>query len=215
MPQGMENLRTLRKYDNRKKLIEATISLIAEEGIASVTVSRVVARAGVSRGLINLHFDTKEAMMIEVIDSLNQEWQEAARDVYARENVTTAERLLAILMISLNPPILDARKMAVWYCFYADPWYRKIYQERYSESDQESLEAMADLLAALDEEGGYGYGDPMIMARSLRSLIGGLWLEVLTEADRTNMEEARACCLLVLRGLYPKHYPLPEPEASS
>ncbi len=121
MPQGMENLRTLRKHDNRRKLIEATISLIAEEGLSSVTISRVVARAGVSRGLINLHFDTKEAMMIKVMDSLNYEWRDSIRDHYRNPIGTPAETLVAIMMVSLNPPVLELRKMSVWYCFYADP----------------------------------------------------------------------------------------------
>ncbi len=219
MPQGMESLRSLRKHDNRKKLIEATIELIAEEGIASVTVSRVVERAGVSRGLINLHFETKEAMMVEVMDTLNFEWRDALRDSYrgrAEEgSETAAETLHRTLMISLNPPILDPRKTAVWYCFYADPWYRKIYQDRYFETDQEALEAVAKLIGTLIEEGGYAYESPLNTARALRALMNGLWLELLTEPDKTNMEEARSAYLSVLTSLFPKHFPLETHKSAS
>ncbi len=206
MPQVVESLRSLRKQDNRRKLLEATISLIAEEGISAVTVSRVVERAGVSRGLINLHFDTKEAMMVEVMDTLNYEWRDAIRDSYSNPGETPAETLLRAMMVSLNPPIMDPLKMAVWYCFYADPWYRKLYQERYYETDQETLEVIASLVETLDKEGGYKHGNPIQLARSLRAFVGGLWLELLTEPDKTNMKEARTCFKQVMAGLFPKHY---------
>ncbi len=211
MQQRTESLRTLRKQDNRRKLIEATISLIAEEGISAVTVSRVVERAGVSRGLINLHFETKEAMMIEVMDSLNFEWRDAVRDTYNDTERPAAEVLMASMMVSLSPPIMESQKMAVWYCFYADPWYRKVYEERYFETDQETLEAIAGLIESMDREAGYGLGAPLIMARALRALTGGLWLELLTEPDKTNMEEARVAFKAILVRLFPKHY---GPEAS-
>ncbi len=206
MSQVTESLRTQRKQDNRRKLIEATISLIAEEGISAVTVSRVVERAGVSRGLINLHFETKEAMMIEVMDSLNFEWRDTIRDTYRQTDLPLPEVLKATLMVSLSPPIMEPQKMAVWYCFYADPWYRKVYEERYFETDQEALEAIAEMVGTLDQEGSYGHGAPLIMARALRALINGLWLELLTEPGRTNMEEARLAFKTVLTSLFPKHY---------
>ncbi len=60
----------------------------------------------------------------------------------------------------------------------------------------------------MDKEAGYGLGSPLIVARSLRALMGGLWLELLTEPDQTNMEEARSAFIMILKRIFHKHYPL-------
>lgn len=48
-----------KKAANRRKLIEATIDSIAERGLVDTTVSAVVERAGLSRGMVNLQFESK------------------------------------------------------------------------------------------------------------------------------------------------------------
>ena len=204
------SLREQRKQGNRRKLIDATIAVIAESGISGVTVSRVVERAGVSRGLINLHFDTKEAMLAETLETLNGEWREAWQEALEQTFDSDAERLVALLMSSLHPPVFGYEKLAAWNCFFADPKYRQVYQDRCHANDQAYLEKVAKICAKLDEEGGYGLGSSLLVARALRSMTGGLWLELLTEPDHVSLEEARKACRLVLSRLFPKHVPPPE-----
>jgi TetR/AcrR family transcriptional repressor of bet genes len=72
--------REARKNANRQKLIEATIDSIAELGLSDTTVGTVVKRAGLSQGIVNLHFDTKEALLAETLKFLSVEWEAAWRE---------------------------------------------------------------------------------------------------------------------------------------
>ena len=76
--------REARKNANRQKLIEATIDCIAELGLSDTTVGAVVRRAGLSQGIVNLHFDTKEALLAETLRFLSAEWEAAWRDRFDR-----------------------------------------------------------------------------------------------------------------------------------
>ncbi|GAB5470513.1 MAG: TetR family transcriptional regulator C-terminal domain-containing protein [Rhodospirillales bacterium] len=191
-----------RKLQNRRKLIEATIQLISEVGISGVTVSRVVERAGVSRGLINLHFETKEAMLLEVLDSLTGEWGAAWQEEAQEPSDDPARKLLDLLLISFRPPVFDTARNSAWQCFYADPRFRSTYQERYHETDQAYLECLAELCRQVS---GQGLGQSLATARILRAVTGGLWLELLTEPDHFTLEEASEACRLTLLRFFPDH----------
>jgi len=204
--QALVSRREERKQGNRQKLIDATLELIAEGGLGAVTVGSVVARAGVSRGLINLHFDTKEAMLVEVMVTLSQEWEAAWRAELDREGQPAADRLLGLLQVNFLPPVFDEQKLTSWHCFYADPGYRAAYHRHCFTTDQAHLHAIAELVEALDLDGGYGLGPPLLVARSLRATTGGLWLELLTEPQAVSLEEARAACRLILQRFFPKHF---------
>ena len=46
----------------RQAMIKATIAVIARHGVSGTTVGRVARKAGVSVGLMNFHFDSKERL---------------------------------------------------------------------------------------------------------------------------------------------------------
>ena len=54
------------KERHRQMLIDATAAAIAEHGLAQVSVSRILEKTGLSRGMINLHFATKQKLLVEV-----------------------------------------------------------------------------------------------------------------------------------------------------
>lgn len=59
----------------RNALIEAASQLFAERGYHDSSVAEIGARAGVSRGLVNHHFGSKENLLTAVIDSHLREWE--------------------------------------------------------------------------------------------------------------------------------------------
>ena len=52
--------RAEKKQLTHQKLIDATIDVIAQEGFSAVTMAKVAANAGLSRGICNFHFETKD-----------------------------------------------------------------------------------------------------------------------------------------------------------
>jgi len=59
-----------RSAETRKKLIDAVVDLITEQGFASVTTLRVADRAGVSRGAMQHHFTTRSDLLLAVVDGI-------------------------------------------------------------------------------------------------------------------------------------------------
>lgn len=53
------------KVKNRLELIEATLRVISELGYANASVSEIIKNAGLSRGMIHLHFGSKDNLIIE------------------------------------------------------------------------------------------------------------------------------------------------------
>ena len=51
----------------RQQLIEATIATLAHCGYARMTLAEVTRRAGLSQGLVNFHFDSKERLLTETL----------------------------------------------------------------------------------------------------------------------------------------------------
>lgn len=70
------NRKTQQSQDTRDRLIEAAAKLFAERGYTNSSVAAIGDAAGVSRGLINHHFGSKENLLYEVIADLLGEWNE-------------------------------------------------------------------------------------------------------------------------------------------
>ncbi|MCX6471673.1 MAG: TetR family transcriptional regulator [Corynebacteriales bacterium] len=51
----------------RQQLVDATITVLAETGVAGATFVAIAARAGVSRGVINYHFADRAALLDAVV----------------------------------------------------------------------------------------------------------------------------------------------------
>ena len=59
-----------RKEDRPQEITEAAFEVFAEKGYARARVAEVAARAGVSKGLLYLYFETKQALFKAVIRSV-------------------------------------------------------------------------------------------------------------------------------------------------
>lgn len=64
----------------RQQLVEATINLLAREGIQASSVRRIAEEAGVPLGTMNYCFGSKRALLAEVIQVLNAEPLEGVLD---------------------------------------------------------------------------------------------------------------------------------------
>ena len=75
--------RGLRRIDQkratRKKLIETTIDIIADEGLSKTTLPKVAEKAGLSRGICNYHFKTKEQLLLDTFEAVYDEFEAAWR----------------------------------------------------------------------------------------------------------------------------------------
>jgi AcrR family transcriptional regulator len=89
----------------REAILQATARLAAAEGVRHVTIERVAAAAGLSRGGVLYHFPSKDALIAGLVTQLVEGFQQAldgeiARDPDPRARFTRAYLRLTLLRVS-------------------------------------------------------------------------------------------------------------------
>ena len=62
---------------SRSLLIEATITAIAEFGLSQLTLAKISSIAGLTAGTVNFHFDSKEALLLETLNFVSEEFDQS------------------------------------------------------------------------------------------------------------------------------------------
>jgi TetR/AcrR family transcriptional repressor of bet genes len=198
------------KRRSRQKLITATINSIAKSGFAETTLARVSAGAGLSRGIVNFHFRTKEALFLEALKFLSREYQENWSRAFDKAGPSAAEKLEAVLMVDFAPPLSNRNRIAAWYAYYGEAKSRPTYIAACADRDLLTYQAVIELCRTIIEEGGYSDFDPERIAEGISAMGEGLWLDILISPSDSNPELAKQILSTYLRALFPKHFPIAE-----
>ena len=89
------------KILRREQLIEATMRTIARRGFARTTMAHVAKTAGLSQGIVNFYFKTKEALLYETLVHLAQEYDSIMRQALDRAGQDPVEALEAMILIPM------------------------------------------------------------------------------------------------------------------
>lgn len=106
--------RTVNKAGSRLALLEATADVILKYGISSTTISRIQAASGLSRGMINMHFESKEGLITALAGHFHEEYEAAWKAAMACAVDTPEERLKAIFVCEFSEELLNTRMSAIW-----------------------------------------------------------------------------------------------------
>jgi phenylpropionate dioxygenase-like ring-hydroxylating dioxygenase large terminal subunit/AcrR family transcriptional regulator len=187
------------REDRRRELIECAIEVVAENGLAGTTLVKVAAKAGLSAGIVNHYFETKDALLIEALRALSEEFS-AALEAATKAAATPADGLLAIVDLSLDPVISAPPKIAVWYAFQSETHWRQSYTALCGERDKAYMATIKSLMARL--AGGQA-GDAEILARGFAGLLDSYWQDILFEGEGFDREAAAAACRRFLATIFP------------
>lgn len=198
--------RTASKAARRTQLIEATIRSIAENGLSETTTASVAGEAGLSQGIINLHFESKDKLLLatlaRVVDEYRHLW-EAALDAAP---ANAADRLAALVEVDFHPSVCDRNKLAVWFAFWSESKARPTYRKLCAARDRDYDRVMVKLCEELVEDGGYGRIDPELAARALAAITEGLWLDMLANPRSLSRRQALRVSMAYLEHIFPNHF---------
>ncbi|MFO1176066.1 MAG: TetR family transcriptional regulator C-terminal domain-containing protein [Paracoccaceae bacterium] len=197
--------RKLSREARRMQLIDATIEVIAVKGYARTTLTDVANRAGLSHGLVNFHFQTKERLLAETLLFLAEEYRQNWTQALEGAGPAPARRLDAMLRADFNPTICTDAKLSAWCAFWGEAQCRPLYQEQCGSNDAAYLEALESLCAELKAEGGYGF-DPVRAARVLRVTTEGVWLDMMTMNTPYGRAEALGTVHSCAAAFFPRHF---------
>jgi AcrR family transcriptional regulator len=66
--------RESRGLETRQRIVEAAWGVIAERGLAGLTTRHVARAAGISHGMCHYHFESKDDMVLAVVDYARHYW---------------------------------------------------------------------------------------------------------------------------------------------
>lgn len=204
-PQKQPMSRSEQKQITRRKLLNATIDIIAGEGLAGVTLAKVAERTGLSRGICNFHFETKEQLMLEALRMLYQEHEQAWREAMADHNESPAVRLRTLVETLLSPPIAEHKKLAVWMAFWGVTPHRQTYLEICANIDREYEAEVEGVIRQMS--GGNESINGMSLkaiAVTLTSMIDGFWVNYLISPDCLAPKDAVNACMAFLSSFFPE-----------
>lgn len=187
------------------ELIEATIDTLARLGYARTTLTEVARRAGLSHGLVNFHFTSKEKLLAETMVYLAEEYRQNWLAALAGAGPLAADRLDALLRADFAPPICTPARLSAWCAFWGEAQSRPLYQEFCGSNDEEYILCMEGIVRDLLAEGGYD-GNPARIARALRVTVEGVWLDLMTMRAPYARDEALATVHTCAGAFFPRHF---------
>ena len=193
------------KERRRLELIEATIDSIARRGFSDTTLADVADHAGLSRGIVNFYFKSKDALFADTLRHLADEYRQAWGRALAKAGDDPARQLRALLMVNFDPRVFSRKKIAVWYAFWGEAKSRPAYLAVCAEKDREYRRALDDCVAAVVAAGKYQH-DPIVVARTFDAITDGFWLDRLTDPDCPEVEAFIAATDTMLATYFPKHF---------
>ena len=198
--------RKVAKEVRRQQLILATINSIAKRGFADTTLSHVSKQAGLSQGIVNLHFNNKETLLVETLRYLRDDYRQAWEAALEAAGKSPAERVAALIDVDFTPSLCDRRKLAVWFAFQGEAKSRPTYRQICEENDALYADMFSGILQELIDEGNYEDVDASVMTQMLTSLCEGLWLSLLVSPGHMSPEEGLQVMHTVLAKFFPNHF---------
>jgi TetR/AcrR family transcriptional repressor of bet genes len=189
----------------RMQLIEATIETLASHGYARTTLTNVARQAGLSHGLVNFHFETKEKLLHDTMLHLAEEYRQNWTQALAQAGPTAAGKLDALLRADFDPAICTPARLAAWCSFWGEAQSRPLYQESCGSNDEDYNRRLEQITADLLREGGYA-GHPARVARVLRVTVEGVWLDLMTMNAPYSRDEALRTAHTAAAAFFPRHF---------
>jgi TetR/AcrR family transcriptional repressor of bet genes len=198
--------RTASKEERQQQLIHATIRSVAKFGLSDTTMATVSREAGLSQGIINLHFQSKERLLVETLRHIAEEYRLTWEKALSGAGDSPADKLAALVAVDFKQPVCDRNKLAVWFAFWSEsksrPTYRKICAERDKAYRQEIVRVCDELIRA----GDYGGLAAETVGACISAMTAGCWLDLLVRPRSMDREKARQICMSYLATIFPREF---------
>ena len=200
---GERRSRKASKETRQQQLIEATIDSLAKRGYSDTTLANVADGAGLSRGIVNFHFESKEKLLIATLQSMSDEYAGHWNAALEKAGPGAAEMIWSLVNADFDRRICTRRKLAAWCAFWGEAKSRPTYQALCGASDLNYQKTFVELCTELKADGDYAY-DPEPMALGICSMMEGLWFRLMMN-DGLTREKALAAAIEYVAAVFPRH----------
>jgi AcrR family transcriptional regulator len=193
------------KETRRQQLIEATIDSLAKRGYSETTMADVADGAGLSRGIVNFHFESKEKLLVATLQYMADEYAAHWRAALQKAGDDAARQLGVIVAADFDRAVCNRRKLAAWCAFWGEAKSRPTYQALCGARDATYQNVIVGLCRRLKDDGGYDF-EPTGTALALSAMLEGLWLKLMMGSEDVTRETACQAAREYLASVFPKHF---------
>lgn len=160
--------------DKRKaQLISAALESIAKRGLLETTITHISKGAGMSRGIINFYFASKEMMLRETLKTLIDEYEAEWKEALGKSQEDGRARLNTLIAVHFGKKLCSARRLNVMSAFWGHAATQSAYRNQLEAADAKIENVMTESLA---HTLGGSLDEARDAATQLHALIRGLWL---------------------------------------
>ena len=199
------NLRIANKQSSNLKLISSAIKSISEKGISETTMSDVSQGAGLSQGIVNFHFKSKELLLIETLKFISNEYLQSFQNCLKKSGSNPCKRIIAIVNNDFNKKICSRDKIALWFTFFSEVKFKPAYHQICKERDLYYQKITEDIFRELIklEKSKISLTN---VSNGLQALVMGLWLDQLVDPDTFKRKQAKQICFNFIKSNFPKQF---------
>ena len=197
--------RTMSRDSRRQQLIESTIETLALRGYARTTLADVARMAGLSQGLVNFHFATKENLLAETLAYLAEEYRHNWSEALAVAGDDPARQLDAMIFADFNPAICSPQRLSAWCSFWGETQCRPMYRDLCGSNDEVYTRTMVQICGRLIDQGAYD-ANSVLLARIIGATIEGVWLDLMTMSSPYGLNEALTTVRTCAAMAFPRHF---------
>jgi TetR/AcrR family transcriptional repressor of bet genes len=193
------------KEIRRKQLIDATIRAIGRFGYANTTLTHVAGEAGLSPGIVNFYFKSKDQLLLATLEQIVEEYSAFWQAALGKGRIAPAAGLEAMIEADFHPSVCNPEKISIWYAFWAEAGTNPAYQGLVARLETDYILQTVELCNRIINEGSYGI-DGRTVAVGLNAMIDGLWFDCLMEPKVFNRNDAKRVCRSYLAAVFPSHF---------
>ena len=171
----------------RRELIAAGIACLGESGMGGFTIDRICRQAGISRGLVNHHFNSKDDLLLCIYAEMTEHLLADGADGDALDT------LAQIIDSNFDELTFNRSNLRAWLAIWgqvpSNPALSRMHAERY-DNYRQRIELALRQVASMQKAD----FEVESVARQLIALIDGLWLEYCLHSNSFSLAAARADC---------------------
>jgi len=199
------NIRSKNKKNSNLKLISSAIKNISQKGIKETTILDVSQGAGLSQGIVNFHFKSKELLLIETLKFISNEYLESFQKCLNKSGDDPKKKIISIIENDFSKKICSRDKISVWFTFFSEvkfkPAYLQICKKRDLYYQKETENIFYQLILA--EKNNIKKDN---ISQGFQALVMGLWLDQLEDHNTFKRKNAKQICFNYIKSNFPKQF---------
>jgi len=168
----------------RGELIKAAYEVFQQHGFRGLTMARIGQQAGMSHGIVNYYFKSKDELLIAMVRYANRLIMDDVTRRLAKAR-TPLQRLDAIIEGNFPAEMYDRATANAWVSFYSvlpeHPEFERLQTLFYRRLRSNLLDCLSKLVTRPDAER---------LVKGISVMIDGLWLRCALERQRLDHKEA-------------------------